>query len=136
MHTDREKNSMTKESIGEKLKRLRIDKGVTLQEAADAVGYSPSYIHRLENNHRKNPGIRIVAELADFYNVSIESFTGKNDLIKSEMVIAECQQANQLIKGGIEKLKDIENEQSLDLSEMKDDLIQVRKCLLHIQSLL
>ena len=44
-------------NTGDLLKTLRKDKNYTLQAVADAIGCSPSYLHRLENNSRKNPSI-------------------------------------------------------------------------------
>ena len=56
---------------GEVLKGLRKERNLSLQDVADEIGCSASYLHRLENSTRKNPSMKMVQNLAEFYQVNL-----------------------------------------------------------------
>lgn len=58
-------------SIGARLKKLRIRKGETLQQVADAVGASKPHIWELEVGKSKNPSLDLLTSLAQHFNVPI-----------------------------------------------------------------
>ena len=58
-------------SIGARLKKLRIRKGETLQQVADAVGASKPHIWELEVGKSKNPSLDLLTNLAQHFNVPI-----------------------------------------------------------------
>lgn len=127
-------------STGDLLKTLRKDKNYTLQAVADAIGCSPSYLHRLENNSRKNPSIRVAADLAQFYGIEASLLTGEksealtrmnviNDTGLRSDILAEVETAITLIKEGLSCI-----ESAPEISRQK--LIDAQKSLLYIQSLL
>ncbi len=64
-------------SFGEKLRRLRVAKGQTLQEVADAVGVSKPHVWELEKNISKNPGLELVKRLAAHFRVQISDLAGE-----------------------------------------------------------
>jgi transcriptional regulator with XRE-family HTH domain len=66
-------------TIGEKLRKLRKEKGVSLQTVADALGISKSTITGYEHDSRE-PGIEIINKIADYYRVN-PLFLIRNDLI-------------------------------------------------------
>lgn len=69
------------ENFGQKLKRLRQAKGLTLKELATQLGYdSHSYISELESG-RKSPSVEIVVALSRFFNVTTDQ------LLKDELLI-------------------------------------------------
>lgn len=41
--------------IGERIKRLRLQKGISLTELAEKAGVAKSYISSIERNLQKNP---------------------------------------------------------------------------------
>jgi transcriptional regulator with XRE-family HTH domain len=51
-------------SIGEKLAKLRRDKGWTLKQLSEASGVSVSHISAIENHTRPNPSLQQIAKLA------------------------------------------------------------------------
>ena len=55
---------------GEKLKELRLEKGIGLREAGRKSTLGYAYIYRLENNDRKNPTIPTINKLAKELEVS------------------------------------------------------------------
>lgn len=124
-------------STGDLLRKYRKEKGCTLQDVADAVGCSPSYLHRLENSDRKNPSINMAAKLAMFYDVDVSLLTGTesglsnaSDMIdfKSNMS-KEVDSASQKIQDGL-RLLDLDPELS------KSHFVDVLKSLLYLKSML
>ena len=64
---NREKNFSYQEAIGRVVERLRIDKGLTQAQLAEAIGSSQSAIHRIEKgrqNHTKDGRLRLLFVLA------------------------------------------------------------------------
>jgi len=56
--------------IGQKLARLRQQKGLTLNDVAKHVGISAVYISLLERGLRKNPSKEVLRRLVSLYGVS------------------------------------------------------------------
>lgn len=70
---------MDNENIfGERLKKLRIDNGFTLQNIGDHVGSSRSTIGNIERGV-KPPSLAMVKAIADFFDVSIDYLIGRTD---------------------------------------------------------
>lgn len=59
------------ERIGEKLKALRLQHGLTTRQLAKALQTSQAQISRIENGLRQPSGDLIV-KMADFFNVSLD----------------------------------------------------------------
>lgn len=59
------------EAFGEKLKRLRKARGMSLQQVSVESGVSPSYISRLERNEKQSPSFPILVELARALKVDV-----------------------------------------------------------------
>ena len=66
-------------SFGKRLRKLRKNRGLTLTQMADKFHKTKATFSAYENNKRK-PSIDLVAELADFFNVSIDYLMGKTDM--------------------------------------------------------
>ncbi len=64
--------------FGERLKELRIEKGLSQKQLADAVGLTSAGISLWEKNKRV-PNLDAVIVLADFFNVTIDYIAGKED---------------------------------------------------------
>lgn len=58
------------ESFGEKLKRLRLTAGMTLEQVGDAVGVGKSTVRKWENGDIKNMGRDKIGRIADALGVS------------------------------------------------------------------
>jgi len=61
--------------LGEKLKQLREEKGVSQKEVADYLGISASGYGYYEQNQRE-PDVEKFKKLADYFNVSIDYLMG------------------------------------------------------------
>jgi HTH-type transcriptional regulator, competence development regulator len=55
--------------LGEELRRLRIEKGVTLREVEKATDISNAYLSQLENGKAEQPSPRVLHKLAEYYKV-------------------------------------------------------------------
>lgn len=60
--------------IGDELKRLRLKKGLTLDEVAKHTGITKQYLSMLENGQRKAISFEIMINISNFFNVPIEYF--------------------------------------------------------------
>ena len=63
-------------ALGAKLTTLRLKKGVSLQEAAHAVGVSKAHIWELEKGRSKNPSADLIKRLADYFGQDVEFLVG------------------------------------------------------------
>lgn len=54
-----------------KLKALRIQKGMTLEELAEKSNVSAGYLCHLEKGSRKNPSIEVMEKIAKALNTNI-----------------------------------------------------------------
>lgn len=71
-------------TLGDRLKHLRKEKGYTLEQVANKVNTTKITLSRYENNLR-DPKIIVISKLAKLYNVSIDylqGFTNENKDIK------------------------------------------------------
>jgi transcriptional regulator with XRE-family HTH domain len=75
--------------FGEKLRRLRKQKGLTLQELAHELGFTThSYLSKVERG-RKIPTSQLILDVSRFFNVS------SDQLIKDELEVDDELPANQ-----------------------------------------
>lgn len=63
---------------GNKLKALRVDKGMSLSKLSEQTGISKSYLSLIERKIQKNPSLEILGKLAETFGVAVE------DLIRIE----------------------------------------------------
>lgn len=72
-------------SIGENLKRLRLQKDITQEQLATVLGVSPQAISRWENNSAY-PDITMLPSIAIFYNTTIDELIGMGEICKTENI--------------------------------------------------
>jgi transcriptional regulator with XRE-family HTH domain len=61
-------------SIGDKVAKLRAERGWTLKQLSEYSGVSMSHINAIEHNKRPNPSIQQVVKLARAFNVPVAYF--------------------------------------------------------------
>lgn len=66
------------QSLGEKLKELRLSKNLTLKQVADAIGLTRNAISNYEANIRE-PSLSVLKSLCDFFDVSADYLIGRSD---------------------------------------------------------
>ena len=80
--------------IGEKIKKLRIQNGMTQKQLADKLFVSPQAVSRWENNEVE-PSISIITKLANIFEVTTDEILGlevkenKPDVEKPKPIVAE-----------------------------------------------
>ncbi|WP_081767038.1 helix-turn-helix domain-containing protein [Hylemonella gracilis] len=77
-------------SLGARLTELRLRKGASLQDVADAVEVSKTHIWALEKGGTKNPSLDLLKKLAEHFNVTVEYLAGTGDA--ESLVEVEAQQ--------------------------------------------
>jgi transcriptional regulator with XRE-family HTH domain len=60
--------------LGDKLKDLRKQKGLTIEKLADMAGLSKSYLWELENRESQRPSAEKLTSLADVLGVAVSYF--------------------------------------------------------------
>src|ERR1700690_2349448 len=65
---------MTMTRLGEKLRSLRKERGLTLEKLADLAGLSKSYLWELENRESQRPSAEKLTALGDALGVSAAYF--------------------------------------------------------------
>lgn len=77
-------------SIGARLAELRLKKGKSLQDVADAVGVSKTHIWQMEKGKSENPSTELLKKLADYFSVTVEYLAGTDGAVS--LTDAEAQQ--------------------------------------------
>jgi transcriptional regulator with XRE-family HTH domain len=65
-------------AFGARLKELRVKKGESLQDVADAVKASKAHIWELETGKSRNPSMELLAAIASHFAVSVASLVGED----------------------------------------------------------
>jgi XRE family transcriptional regulator, master regulator for biofilm formation len=58
--------------IGERVKKYRTEKGLSITALADRAGVAKSYISALERNIQQNPSIQLLEKIADVLDISVD----------------------------------------------------------------
>jgi transcriptional regulator with XRE-family HTH domain len=71
-------------TLGEQLRRLRLQRKATLDAVAKAIGKSTSYMAQLESGLR-TPSLEVLVALADHYQVSVDHLLGRTEEAERSM---------------------------------------------------
>ena len=106
-------------AIGDRIKELRLRKGQTLQQVADAVGASKAHVWELENGTSKNPSIDLLKSIAAHFSTTVAYLIEEPD---GETTRAELfyRKNREKIEGLDDKKLDV-YESLLDMIVKKDD---------------
>ena len=55
--------------IGEKMRKLRADRGITLKQMSAAIGVSSAYLSALEHGKRGRPGWHLIQRIIAYFNI-------------------------------------------------------------------
>ncbi|MFN7251181.1 MAG: helix-turn-helix domain-containing protein [Anaerobacillus sp.] len=64
--------------IGEQVKKLRLEKGMSLSELAETAGVAKSYLSSIERNIQSNPSIQFLEKISTVLGVTVESLLNEN----------------------------------------------------------
>lgn len=65
-------------SLAVRLNELRVRKGKSLQDVADALSVSKTHIWELEKARAENPSLELLTKMADYFKVSIRHLVGED----------------------------------------------------------
>jgi len=89
--------------IGERIKKLRLQHGMSLTELAERAGIAKSYISSIERNLQSNPSIQVLEKIAGVFNTTAENLL-KENLNPKQMIDSEWMNILQeAINSGIPK---------------------------------
>lgn len=86
-------------SIGDNLKKLRLQKGLTQEQLAEVFGVSAQAISRWENN-TSYPDITLLPGLAIYFNTSVDAIVGMDEIRKEETLRKIHGEINELVIAG------------------------------------
>jgi transcriptional regulator with XRE-family HTH domain len=55
--------------FGEKMRKLRADRGITLKQMSEALGISSAYLSALEHGKRGRPGWHLIQKIIAYFNI-------------------------------------------------------------------
>ena len=55
--------------FGDRMRKLRAERGVTLKEMVEAIGVSSAYLSALEHGKRGRPGWHLIQRILTFFNI-------------------------------------------------------------------
>ena len=95
--------------LGAKIKELRKEKGLTLEQLAELIGSGKSYIWELENKGVKRPSAEKLAAIAKALDVTTDYLLDNEQTEVSEGLTQEVffRKLGQLDKGDQEKILDM-----------------------------
>ncbi|WP_216829056.1 helix-turn-helix domain-containing protein [Alkalihalobacterium elongatum] len=64
--------------IGETVKKLRLEKGLSLSELAESAGVAKSYLSSIERNIQSNPSIQFLEKISSVLGVSVETLLNES----------------------------------------------------------
>lgn len=76
-------------SLGARLTELRLRRGQSLQEVADAVGVSKTHIWAMEKGRSENPSLDLLKKLAEHFKVPLDFLAGADSALTLDDVEAE-----------------------------------------------
>jgi len=105
------------------LKFLRVEKSVSQQKVADAIGSNQQSIHRYENGDYE-PDIQTLTLLADYFDTSIDYLVGRTE-IRKKIEPTEEYALNDDEANLVDKFRGFSPEYRKCLSDMLDALVAV-----------
>lgn len=79
-------------STGAKLKKLRMQNNLSLQQVADEVGVSKAHIYELELNKVKNPSVETLKKLAELFDTPLSFFLNKDKHLEFQVMFRDLQE--------------------------------------------
>lgn len=89
--------------IGERIKRLRLQRGISLTELAEKAGVAKSYISSIERNLQQNPSIQFLEKIAQVLHVPVDSLLHDEQLAEKNLDSEWMQLVKDAMNSGISK---------------------------------
>lgn len=101
-------------AIGDRIKELRMRRGESLQQVADAIGASKAHIWELESNRSKNPSLDLMQKLAAHFRTSVAYLI--------EEPIGDLNRAEQFFRRNSDKFASLEEDEIAIFENLLDKL--------------
>ncbi|WP_017727770.1 helix-turn-helix domain-containing protein [Halalkalibacterium ligniniphilum] len=90
--------------IGEQVKKLRLEKGLSLSELAEKAGVAKSYLSSIERNIQSNPSIQFLEKIAAVLDVSVEALLNESPINEEQKLdTAWLELVKEAMNSGISK---------------------------------
>ncbi|MFK2826719.1 helix-turn-helix domain-containing protein [Bacillus sp. B190/17] len=90
-------------SIGERIRELRMKKGLSLTELANRAGVAKSYISSVERQIQLNPSIQFLNKISAVLGVNVQQLILEDDPQGEEMDIEWLKLAREAMESGVSK---------------------------------
>ena len=111
-------------TMGERLKDLRSQRGMTIKEVCEALEsqfsftISPGKYNEIEGDKDKDFGYRAFIQLAKFFNVSVDYLIGLNDIPSPDYSVQAAHEVTGLSGPAVETLSQLSEKEVAVLSEI------------------
>jgi XRE family transcriptional regulator, master regulator for biofilm formation len=92
--------------VGERIKRLRLQKKYSITELSEKAKVSKSYLSYIERGIQENPSLQVLARLAKTLDTSVEALMGQEIAMLNENITIDPEWmvlVDEAIKNGISK---------------------------------
>lgn len=89
--------------IGERIKRIRLQKGISLTELAEKAGVAKSYISSIERNLQQNPSIQFLTKVANVLHVPIDALLHDDPTDESQLDSEWTNLVKEAMQSGVSK---------------------------------
>ncbi len=73
------------ESLGEHIRRARLEKGLSQENLAELLDITPTHIKHIESGHRK-PSVEVLLKLASQLNMSVDNLVFQTENPENQMI--------------------------------------------------
>jgi XRE family transcriptional regulator of biofilm formation len=90
--------------IGERIRQLRLDKGLSLSELAVRAGVAKSYLSNVERNIQFNPSIHFLEKIVEVLNISLEGLLYPDRAVNEDHLDPEWSKIfRKMVESGVRK---------------------------------
>ncbi|MBO1578186.1 helix-turn-helix domain-containing protein [Bacillus sp. XF8] len=89
--------------IGERIKRLRLQRGISLTELAEKAGVAKSYISSIERNLQKNPSIQFLEKIANVLQIPVDTLLHDETTSESQLDSEWTHLVKEAMNSGVSK---------------------------------
>ncbi|MFC5773239.1 helix-turn-helix domain-containing protein [Ectobacillus antri] len=89
--------------IGERIKRLRLQRGISLTELAEKAGVAKSYISSIERNLQQNPSIQFLEKISSVLRVPLDSLLYDKSFEEQDLDSEWTQLVKDAMNSGVSK---------------------------------
>lgn len=106
------------DKIGQRIKKMRQEKGLSLRELGEKINIAFSHLSRIEND-KKTPNIELLETLSDLFDVPMSYFFGEEQPLPKELKEKDVEW---LVFGEEMEKRDLTPEEIKNIVELVDKL--------------